>query len=332
VAADFNGDGKLDLAVSDYYGNGVMILTGNGDGTFSQGSSCCGTILPRELVIGMNVADFNGDGKLDLVLSMWNTANNSSYETTLLGNGDGTFTPTNFSIAVSSIQAPPTLGDFNGDGKIDIATVSTPYSYLDVLLQQPAGGPAPTFSLVPYNPSATVVAGDTATYVVAVNSVNGFVGGVTVSCSGLPSTTACQLPPATTYIADGMSSGFQVSITTTPRPMASGVATPGTWSGGGRGLFGLVGALVALIALFFAAAFSVAGKSAARMPVRIGMRSIAFAPLALLLSSLVFVSSCGSGSKGPVANPGTPAGTYTVTLTGTSGTLTNSTTVTLVVQ
>lgn len=111
---DFNGDGKLDLAIPDY--DQVDILLGNGDGTFQAmvPYSCypCGGSVAT--------ADLNGDGKLDLVMGNL---------TVFLGNGDGTF--------ASGIGYAPNgagvvaLGDFNGDGKLDVVTAgSTVWVYL----------------------------------------------------------------------------------------------------------------------------------------------------------------------------------------------------------
>ena len=81
VTGDFNGDGKLDLAVANYYGSTVSVLRGNGYGTFQPALSSATGSYPLSLAVG----DFNGDGKADVA-----TAN--SYDVSvLLGNGDGTF-------------------------------------------------------------------------------------------------------------------------------------------------------------------------------------------------------------------------------------------------
>lgn len=101
---DFNGDGKLDLAVPE---NGqVDIFLGNGDGTFQPyvPYSCypCGGSVAA--------ADFNGDGKLDLAMG------NASI---FLGNGDGTFT---FGATYGGGGGGIAVGDFNGDGKLDVVT------------------------------------------------------------------------------------------------------------------------------------------------------------------------------------------------------------------
>jgi len=65
VVADFNGDGKLDVAVTDLSANDVYILLGNGDGTFGNPSTIPVGKGPDAIV----EADFNNDGKLDLALA-----------------------------------------------------------------------------------------------------------------------------------------------------------------------------------------------------------------------------------------------------------------------
>ena len=88
VAGDFNGDGRLDLAVADQASNDVSILLGNGDGTFQtpvQVTERSRVLVPDAIVAG----DFNGDGRLDLAVA----ERQSNDVSILLGNGDGTFQP-----------------------------------------------------------------------------------------------------------------------------------------------------------------------------------------------------------------------------------------------
>jgi hypothetical protein len=116
AVADFNGDGKPDIAIG--VSGGMSVLLGNGDGTFQAA---------RNSALGLGgyiaVADVNRDGKLDLLTDDHGVS-------VLLGNGDGTFRagPT----TAIPLGAPKAVGDFNGDGKLDvIATVGDGISSAD---------------------------------------------------------------------------------------------------------------------------------------------------------------------------------------------------------
>jgi hypothetical protein len=131
VAADFNGDGKLDLAVTDAGGNTILVLLGNGDGTFQVPITIAVGNSPQAIVAG----DFNNDGKLDLAVANYSDGT----VTLLLGNGDGTFTEASSSpYAVGNNPYEITAADFNGDGKLDLAVAPTATYPTDVsiLLQQ----------------------------------------------------------------------------------------------------------------------------------------------------------------------------------------------------
>jgi hypothetical protein len=125
AAGDFNGDGKLDLAVANNTSNNVSILLGNGDGTFQAAANYAAGSQPASVAVG----DFNGDGKLDLAVAN-NISNNVSV---LLGNGNGTF-QTAVNYGAGSQPKSVAVGDFNGDGKLDLAVANNISNNVSVLL------------------------------------------------------------------------------------------------------------------------------------------------------------------------------------------------------
>ena len=124
AAADYNRDGRVDLAVPLAGTNQIALYLGKGDGTFQ--SPILSTInFPYSYYnftgqTGCAAADFNGDGASDLVA--W--AQDSQLYV-LQGAGNGTFSSSPHLVlsAVTSITGSPVLvGDYDGDGKADIAT------------------------------------------------------------------------------------------------------------------------------------------------------------------------------------------------------------------
>ena len=114
---DFNGDGKLDLAVpEETQPYGVDVFLGNADGTFHE-------LGISGVALWLIAADMNQDGKLDLV------ANDINSNCIMLGNSDGTFTQSGCGGYGGVIAG---IGDLNGDGKLDAATVFTQSELLSV--------------------------------------------------------------------------------------------------------------------------------------------------------------------------------------------------------
>jgi len=129
VTNDFNGDGKLDLALTDSGGNAVILMRGNGDGTFGAPITIPVGNQPDAII----AADFNNDGKLDVAVANYGDGT----ITILLGNGDGTFTPASGSpYAVGRGPNQIVTADFNGDGKLDLAVANGTDGTVSILLQQ----------------------------------------------------------------------------------------------------------------------------------------------------------------------------------------------------
>ncbi len=123
AVGDFNADGKLDLAGSISGSNVVRVLLGNGDGTFRPGGSFASQGVPSSIVVG----DFNADGKLDLAAANGGGGAWVPSVSVALGNGDGNFQAAqNFAVGGSPSSVMTT--DFNGDGKLDLATVNPSFS------------------------------------------------------------------------------------------------------------------------------------------------------------------------------------------------------------
>ena len=115
---DFNRDGKLDLATANSTANTISILLGNGDGSFRSPTQQTAGNYPFTVAVG----DLNGDTNPDLVVGNTISANFGIY----LGRGDGTFQPPAMYVPPSGANASGiALGDFNGDGRLDLASAGT---------------------------------------------------------------------------------------------------------------------------------------------------------------------------------------------------------------
>ncbi|MGE5277423.1 MAG: FG-GAP-like repeat-containing protein [Acidobacteriota bacterium] len=119
AVSDLNGDGLPDLIASQPAGysnpNYVMVLLGNGDGTFAPPVNLLAGTSPGSVAIG----DFDEDGSPDLAVANGASANVSI----LFGNGDGTFAPA-VQIGLASDPVSIVAFDFDGDGHLDFATAN----------------------------------------------------------------------------------------------------------------------------------------------------------------------------------------------------------------
>jgi FG-GAP-like repeat len=115
AVADFDGDGKQDIATANFDSRSVSLLMGLGGGVFYHGHDYDVGTHPTDVVVG----NFNGDNKPDLAVAV---AGDYKVTAILLGTGGpaGSFTA---APNVPAISGPPcvAVGDFNGDGRQDLA-------------------------------------------------------------------------------------------------------------------------------------------------------------------------------------------------------------------
>ncbi len=122
--ADLNGDGKLDLVAANSWSGTVGVLLGNGDGTFRTAVAySSGDKANVAQISSVAVADVNGDGPPDLVLttqSMGANGNNGGAVSVLFGYGDGTFQLASEYASGGYQTLGVAVGDVNGDGRPDL--------------------------------------------------------------------------------------------------------------------------------------------------------------------------------------------------------------------
>jgi FG-GAP-like repeat len=291
--ADLNGDGKTDLAISNMGAcfappctiSSIGVLLGKGDGSF-QAASTTAAANNSGTVTSIAVADFDGDGKLDLALSN---------RRLMLGNGDGTFQdPQNYNLGTND-GVSEAVADFNGDGKPDLAVATSPF--VAVLLNISSGG-AQDFNIgaTALSPS-TISPGESSTSTITITAMGGFNGSVSLSCGAIvPAVTplpSCSFNPSS--VANGSGTATLLVSTTAPHALSS--------RSRGFGWVAVGGSMLAGIFLL-------------GVPSRRRRRAAGLA-LMVLVFLTAGVSCGGSGSSGGKTG-GTPAGSYTITVTATS--------------
>jgi hypothetical protein len=218
AAGDFNGDGKLDLAVTDFYTNTVSVLIGNGDGTFQPHLDYPTGLFPYDVAVG----DFNADGVLDLAVTNSECsvpgANCPGTFSILFGNGDGTFQQ-HVDYPVGTYPIGIAAGDLNNDGGSDLAVANAYSNSVSVLLNLPVIGVFPNalnFGKekvgVKSNPQ-TITIGNPSGTPIAINKpkITG------TNAADFAETTNCPVAPSTLVAGSSCS----ISVTFTPKSTGS---------------------------------------------------------------------------------------------------------------
>ncbi|MBP9864628.1 VCBS repeat-containing protein, partial [Patescibacteria group bacterium] len=118
TAADFNGDGKTDVATTNFGSGTISVLISDGAGAFATAVSYAVETSP----IGITTAYLNGDAHLDLIVANYGSGSIS----VLLGVGNGTFgAATNYSTGIGTSPGFMATGDWDGDGFVDLAVALT---------------------------------------------------------------------------------------------------------------------------------------------------------------------------------------------------------------
>lgn len=134
AAADFNGDGRIDLAAGSSVAGSIAVLPGNGDGTFGTPASYGNGGDPQAIPVSIAAIDLNGDGRPDLAVANQGfvTVPNSSIST-LINTGSGFQARFNAPLPLALVPNYLAFADLNNDGNVDLVAVSPAASAVMVL-------------------------------------------------------------------------------------------------------------------------------------------------------------------------------------------------------
>jgi hypothetical protein len=346
LVVDLAGNGEKDLAVFLFWH--VSLWLANGDGTFRQGGGLVET--------GLTAGDFNDDKKDDLlahqnVICIFHPCGGGPIPSYLyFGNGDGTFQP-----PISIGQPASAAGDFDGDGKLDLAGTKSSNGSAQILVL-PGNGDGTFQQAVTVNSNGSLsqvldVNGDGAPDLVLIS--NNSVGlqlnvgtDFSISASAVSPSTLSPAQSATSTISLSLLSSFDnpVSLACSVQPAQAGApacslsSNSVTFDGNGQASATLTinaGSSVAFRNSFRSFGkgcvlwFPVAGFALLGGGFSVGLskkrRMLAIAIRAVLLSGLIAQMACG-GSGGPKSTA------YIVTVTGSSGATQHSATVNVTAQ
>ena len=264
----------------------------------------------------------------------------------LIGNfGDGTINAFNFTSGTFIDQMKDSNGTVIANGSLwDLvfdptgqtgdpnamyvtAGLSNEMHGLFTAITANATAPAATadFSISASPASMAIVAGQPAQFTITLGGLNGFSAAVALTCSGQPAGSTCSFTQTSLSPASGATATAMMTIATSSSPYMPAVVT--TMNTGGKFYVMLLPiALLGVFGLFISAAPRTFRLTDPRRPRWLAAASALF----ILTSGLLAASGCG-GYKAP-STSGTQRGMTTVMITGTSGSLSHSTSVTLTVQ
>ncbi len=318
AVADFNADGKLDVAIFDpYTPTDSGISFGNGDGTFqtiaATNTSLPGALPSQAILINVYgtalVSDFNGDGKpvTSTVTGIPSGTVKFLDGTTVLGSSAlaaaGTAT---LSVATLGSGAHSLTAQYSGNATFAAGTSSA------VSLTVNAAMPA--FAVAASPALGSVAPGSSVTTTLTLTPSGGFTGAVALSCAGLPTDATCAFSPSSVTLGASAATSTLTIATTGQTAALNGIP----WGPGGI----VLGAF--LIPLFRSR--------------RVNAQIRVLACTALLTIGTCGLHGCGGDDSGSSSgggtgggSAGTPAGKYTIVITATAGTMTHTVNYTLTV-
>jgi hypothetical protein len=319
VVADFNQDQKPDIGIEldTSFGSpaGLFILLNTTPPAPGASVSPTAVNFPSQAAgtssspVGVSVSN---PGKGVLTLSGVTFTGNNASELSQTNNCTTIQPGANCTIKV--VFSPTASGNATAGMKIADNAVTSP----QIVTLSGTATAAPDFAIDPTkgsSNSATVTAGQTATFNLAVTPAGSFSGMVSLSCAITPAVTPAPVctVPALVNVTQGTAAPVTAKISTTPTGTAGSIShakfTPGATA-------------IQWMIVLLASSVLFAGYRRRKPLLAIPMIAVAFFGM----------TACGGGSSSTTTPPGTPAGTYTATVTAKSGSLSHNTALTLIVQ
>jgi hypothetical protein len=363
---DVNGDGHPDIVLENFTidnNNTVTVLLGDGAGHFTLDNNAyytsffngsAGGALAR---LNNQAPKLATDNTLDYlsysagaVVSLLNQNNPKPTAPTLVSSNTVLTVSSDTANENQQLTFTATVTGFNPSGNVSFAsgsatlgtapiangiatftgsfaaagTYAVTASYAGDSENQPSNSSAvsitvgaPDFNVSVSPATATITAGQSAVATITVTPVGGYNGTVTFTCGPLPGEATCTFAPSSVTSSNGKAATSTLTITT-------GAASPATRPGTSGAMAGI--ASLGILFLLFS-------------PMRLGSLRRTYLTLlcVFLLAGFVALSGCGgssqsAGSPSTRSNPGTPAGTQTITVSTSDGTTSHSVSFQIVVQ